>query len=334
MPTPLCTTPFTGRPPSVYSSPMHTPKVSIGIPVYNGEKYLSETLRSLLEQDYTDFELIISDNASTDDTEKIGRAASADRRVRYYRNPVNIGVGPNFERVFALAKGEFFKWACVDDMHYPGYLRRTVEVLSAAPREVVLVTPRVSLIDEEGRSLLDEKGLPLPRAGIAPGYTGPERISTHAKTPHERLAEVLPRLQWSTAQFGLFRRDTLALTRRIESFYYSDRALLAEVAMLGEIWEIDEPLFAFRRHAEASTLRNKTDKEYHSWMNAGAKAKRRRTMSLEYIRSIRRLPLSSSERALCLAVVMRVWLSNFLKKIKKSCLSPSSSVPTTPGPTT
>ena len=221
---------------------MRVPRLSIGLPVYNGEKYLGAALHSLLSQDYTDFELIIADNASTDGTEEIARLnALGDPRIRYYRNPANIGAGPNFRLVFDLARGEFFKWAASDDMHYPGFLRRCVEALAAAPPEVVLVTPRAFLIDEEGFSLMDEAGLPLPRAGCGPGDTGPERLSTRAKTPHRRLAEVLPALRWSTAQFGLFRRKALALTRKIDSFHASDRVLLAEVAMLGEIVEIDGP---------------------------------------------------------------------------------------------
>jgi len=308
---------------------MHIPRVSIGLPVYNGEKYLGEALRSLLTQDYSDFELIIADNASSDGTEEIARLnALGDTRIRYYRNPDNIGAGPNFRRVFDLARGEFFKWACADDMHYPGHLRRCVELLSAAPPEVVLVTPRAFLIDEEGVSLIDEQGLPLPRAGCGPGDTGPERLSTRAKTPHRRLAEVLPALRWSTAQFGLFRRKALALTRKIDSFYASDRVLLAEVAMLGEIWEIDELLFARRQHAGISTTIAKTPGAYASWMDPKAKEKRRRIMSLEYLRSIRRLPLSPLERALCSLVVMQVWarqkMDNLVKRKACPCAQLSS----------
>jgi hypothetical protein len=132
-----------------------------------------------------------------------------------------------------------------------------------------------------------------------------------ARTPSRRLAEVLPRLRWSTAQFGLFRREALVQTRAIDSFYASDRVLMAEVAMLGAIWEIDAPLFARRQHAEMSTSAHKTPGEYARWLNPtvqGRALKKRPVMSLEYVRSIRRLPLSSLERGLCLGVVARVWI--------------------------
>jgi glycosyltransferase involved in cell wall biosynthesis len=299
---------------------MQKPKVSIGMPVYNGEKYLEEALRSLLDQDYTDFELIIADNASTDTTEGIASYyALRDARIRYYRNPTNVGAGPNFRLVLSLARGEYFKWACADDVHYPGHLARCVEVLAAAPEEVVLVAPRALLIDEKGDSLLDEKGLPLPRAGLGPRDKGPERLATTAKTPHRRLAEVLPRLQWSTAQFGLFRTHALRRTRAIDSFYASDRVLLAEVAMLGEIWEIAEPLFARRQHPGISTTLHTHPGEYARWMDPTAKGravKRRRIMSLEYARSIKRLPLRPLERGLCLGVVAQVWFQQKMRCFK------------------
>jgi hypothetical protein len=200
-------------------------------------------------------------------------------------------------------------------MHYPGFLQHCVEALSAAPPEVVLVTPRAFLIDEEGVSLMGKDGLALPRAGLGPGDTGPERLSTRAKTPHARLAEVLPRLKWSTAQFGLFRKGVLALTRKIDAFYMSDRVLLAEVAMLGEILELDELLFARRQHAGISTTAHKTPGDYAQWMNPSVKAvKRRRIMSLEYARSVARLPLSPLEKGLCLGVILRVWAEQKLDK--------------------
>jgi glycosyltransferase involved in cell wall biosynthesis len=306
---------------------MHAPvpKISIGMPVYNGAEYLSEAVTSLLNQSYTNFELIIADNASTDGTEEICRGlASQDPRIRYRRNPTNIGASPNFGLVLSLARGEYFKWACADDMHYPGNLERCVAVLDTAPPEVVLVVPRISLIDEKGVSLIGDNGRPLPRAGLAPGDKGPERLYTRAKTPHRRLYEVLSRLQWSTAQFGLFRTSAVRRTRAIDAFSYSDRVLLVETALLGEIWEIDEPLFARRQHPGISTTVHTTPGAYAQWMDPAAKGKalKRRILSLEYARSINRLlPPNPLERGLCLAVVARVWarhkLGNLVKRFKK-----------------
>ena len=114
------------------------PRVTIGLPVYNGQNYLVETLESLLAQTYTDFELVISDNASTDRTEAICRQyAAGDARIRYYRNDENIGASANYNRAFELGRGEYFKWAAHDDLLAPTYLERCVEVLDANP-DVVL----------------------------------------------------------------------------------------------------------------------------------------------------------------------------------------------------
>src|SRR3974377_1117825 len=102
---------------------MPVPKVSIGLPVYNGENYLRLAIDSILTQDYTDFELIISDNASADATQEICREYTArDCRIRYYRNKINIGASGNYNRVFELARGGLFKWAAHDDVHLPAFL--------------------------------------------------------------------------------------------------------------------------------------------------------------------------------------------------------------------
>src|ERR1700694_2429027 len=96
---------------------MHQPRVSIGLTVYNGEQLLEETLNSFLAQSYPDFELIISENAFTDRTGVIA-AAYTDKyvRIRYHRTERNLGLAGNHNRVFALAKGEYFKWAAADDV--------------------------------------------------------------------------------------------------------------------------------------------------------------------------------------------------------------------------
>ena len=102
--------------------PAH-PRVSIGLPVYNGELFLENALDSILSQTYSDFELIISDNASDDKTEEICRSyAARDKRVRYSRNAHNLGAAPNYNRVYHLARGRYFKWASHDDVLAPEFL--------------------------------------------------------------------------------------------------------------------------------------------------------------------------------------------------------------------
>src|SRR5574341_1733201 len=125
-----------------------TPTVSIGLPVYNGERFLVEAINSLLAQTYTDFELIISDNASTDRTDEICMSFQAsDARIRYYRQKTNIGGGNNANFTFKVAKGKYFCWAAHDDVYAPRFLEECVAVLDGAP-EVVLSHTIVAEIDE------------------------------------------------------------------------------------------------------------------------------------------------------------------------------------------
>src|SRR5215467_3755986 len=100
-----------------------SPRVSLAIPVYNGGRFIAETIRSILNQDYENFELIITDNASTDRTEEICREFSAsDRRIKYIRNDHNLGAGPNFNRGFELSSGYYFKWCACDDLLSPNFV--------------------------------------------------------------------------------------------------------------------------------------------------------------------------------------------------------------------
>src|SRR6201997_3215495 len=126
------------------------PLVSVGLFVYNGERYIEETLDSILSQTFTDFELIISDNASTDRTGEIAQAyAKCDHRIRYYRSEKNMGAGWNARRVYELATGKYFKWAAVDDLLEPDLLQRCVEILESDPGCVVAYA-RTKEVDVNG----------------------------------------------------------------------------------------------------------------------------------------------------------------------------------------
>src|SRR6201993_2903203 len=127
-----------------------TPLVSVGLFVYNGERFIEEALQSILNQTFTDFELIISDNASTDRTGEIAEAyARRDDRIRYHRSEKNMGAGWNARRVYELATGKYFKQAAVDDLIEPDFLRRCVEILENDPGCVVAYA-RTKEVDENG----------------------------------------------------------------------------------------------------------------------------------------------------------------------------------------
>lgn len=295
---------------------MHVPSVSIGMPVYNGARYLRFALDSILGQDYSNFELIISDNASTDDTHRIClEYAETDKRIRYFRNEANIGAAGNYKRVFHLAHSEMFKWATHDDIHLPGFLRRCVEVLNQAPPSVVLVAPRTEIIDEEGRRIAKDWHVESLHAG-------------HPR-PHQRLKDILWNVDWATAQFGLFRSEALRKTRLIDRFIMSDYVLMLEVAILGEIWEIPEILFQRRYHSGISNIANRTHAEFLRWLDPSQKTERdlfprmrpalklRTKLGFEYARSIWRMPMSNYERVCCFLYGFLIWFVRESRRLYK-----------------
>lgn len=210
------------------------PLVSIGMPVYNGEKYIRQALDSLLAQDYPNLELIISDNASTDGTGEICQAyAARDKRIRYHRNETNLGAVGNFNRVFELSNGEYFMWAAADDLWHPTFISRCLSVIEEDP-SVVLVYPRTMLIDSSGCSL---------------GLT-PDQIDTRGLASVERYTQVIWNLGLCNMVYGVIRRGVLAGTSKFRNIWGFDNALLAELALRGSFAQIDEPLFYRREKAD------------------------------------------------------------------------------------
>jgi glycosyltransferase involved in cell wall biosynthesis len=266
-----------------------TPRVSVGLPVYNGANFIRESIQSLLQQDFRDFELIITDNASTDTTEAICRQiAKGDQRVRYYRNESNIGAAGNYNKVVELARGEYFKWAAHDDECHPAMLRRCVEVLDQASSSVVMVYPLAELIDETGKRL----EAPL------------DRIESRDPRPHRRLIRLLWTLNMCDPVFGLIRMEALRKTQLIGAFFGADYVLLGELLMLGQIWEIDEILFRLRAHAKRSMKANASARDRAAWYDPAALKKRLvlpnwERMVLELLKSARSAPLSGAERMKC-----------------------------------
>jgi nucleoside-diphosphate-sugar epimerase/glycosyltransferase involved in cell wall biosynthesis len=223
------------------------PRLTIGLPVFNAGKTLQATLDSLRNQTFQDFELVISDNASTDDTEAIARAnAAADRRIRYQKNPVNLGVGPNFNKVFVESRCELFKWATGDDICLPPYLEACIRVLDTRP-DVVLAYGKAEFIDGFGR----------PLAEIDPGWHITE------ESPSARLAQVVGAGHWVNSLVGVIRRNALVRTRLLRSYPGGDYGLLGELTLLGKIVEVPEVLYQRRLH-DGSMSQHANDGEWRA----------------------------------------------------------------------
>lgn len=221
------------------------PVVSVGVPVFNGERFLAETLDALLEQTYDDLEIVICDNASTDGTPDICRAyAERDSRISFHRNEKNLGAAENYCRVFHLSRGRYFKWAAADDLCSPDMIERCVSVLDRDPG-VVLCYARTSIISEDGTVLRhydDNMHLDSPSA-VA------------------RFAQLLQELKECNAIFGLIRYEVLKRTPLIGKYISSDSCLLGELCLHGRFHEIPERLFLRRDHPAASSSDRAIDKQ-------------------------------------------------------------------------
>lgn len=273
------------------------PRVSIGLPVFNGEKYLEEALDSILRQTYQDFELIISDNASNDDTSQICRLyAEKDSRIRYYRNKRNIGAARNHNRVFELSNGTYFKLADYDDVLAPEFLCRCADILDK-DQSVVLCHSRTGRINESGE--------------LIGKYDYDVRINS--PKPHERFGDLISMRNdaWILI-FGLVRSRSLRMTQLFGNYIGSDRNLLAEIGLIGRMHEIPNQLFFRREHSQAYT--NKAHKDYEAKLDWWAKTNIHARLVfpywrifLEYLRSVRRMPMNRFERQLCYLQIAK-WL--------------------------
>lgn len=213
------------------------PRVSLAMPVFNGENYIESAIASILAQDFADFELIITDNASTDRTEAICRkAAERDPRVRYHRNAKNLGAAPNYNRGFELATGAYLKWCAHDDLISANYLSECVRILDENP-DVALAFGRTQCIDGQGA--------PIP-------LVGHQLPSLAGLTPAQRFGKVIRFSGTCFEIFGLFRLETLRRTTLHRLYYGSDRALLAETALLGQYALAEKATFYNREHGTRS----------------------------------------------------------------------------------
>ncbi len=210
---------------------MTAPQVSIGLPVYNGARYLEAALDALLRQDFTDFELILSDNASTDSTETICRSfAARDPRVRYVRQPRNIGGAGNFGFVLQQATARYFMWASHDDRFAPSYVSRTLEALTRNPG-AVLACSQIRFVGPEDEELPDWRGFP--------------NLHTVGLSRVERIRQMFRRTGWY-AIYGMSRPEHLRGIGIEEAVFGHDVRALMRLLLRGDIVCIDDVLFEYR----------------------------------------------------------------------------------------
>jgi len=263
------------------------PRLTIGLPVYNGEKYIAESLDALLGQSYTDFELIISDNASTDSTGDICRQyEKQDSRVRYVRQPQNIGLAPNHNFVVYEARGELFKWAANDDLYARDLLKLCIEALDDYP-QVVLAHSWTAKIDSSGT--------------VTDAYEYP--LTTATPRAPERFRSILFD-SGGDDDYGIMRTEVLRRTAMKESYHHADHTIVAELGLHGPFYQVPDWLYFRREHLGQSgraTMRSRCANM------EPRRADRLRHPAVRlygeyvwgYIAGIRRAPLSAADRREC-----------------------------------
>jgi glycosyltransferase involved in cell wall biosynthesis len=279
-----------------------TPKISVGMPVYNGEAYLEESINCILNQTYEDFELIISDNASTDRTKEICQDFAADdQRISYVRNKENLGAAANYNQAFRLSSGEYYRWFNADDRCASNTHERCLEVLKANP-SAVLCYGKTKFIDSDGKVTKSyEDNLDLQQNCVV------DRYKTFFKSVG--LTNII---------YGLMRRSVLERTMLMGngSFPAADTDFMAELTLYGTFIELSDTLFFRRMHERASSWDRKDEKvqqefwkgKNHDFVFPTWRKK------IANLKAIRNSPISYSAKAKLQMFIVRrmIWQRRFL----------------------
>ena len=218
------------------------PKVTVCIPVYNCETYIGQAIESVLQQTFSDFELLIIDNASTDDTLSV-IARYIDPRIRLIRNKNNIGVEGNWNKAITEARGEYVKLLPADDFLFPECLERQVKVLEAIEnKSVSLVTCARQIVDPSGKRVITRK------------FPGAER-KIKSQTAINRLVRSGTNLLGEPGAI-LFKRQLLERTGKFDGTigYVIDVDLWVRILLYGDLYTLPEPLCAFRLSSGSASL--------------------------------------------------------------------------------
>jgi glycosyltransferase involved in cell wall biosynthesis len=267
----------------------------MGLPVYNGESYVGTQVESLLAQTFTDWELVIVDNASTDGTGDICRAfAARDRRVHYHRNDTNIGGGPNVNRAFELASridAPYFKWAAHDDIHGPRFLEICVDALDRDPTAVLAFT-KAERIDPDGNTI------------------GPRVLTLPLSSPDPlvRFEAILPSYDCLEI-YSVIRKQALSFRPVVGLYSDGDGVLLTRLVLSGRFLELPEVQFFNRRHpVQAGTRFKGNAVQWATWWDP--KNAQRRVFptwrrQAELWRAVVKAPMAPRDRLRCVVALAR-----------------------------
>ena len=266
------------------------------MPVHNAARYLTDALESLLGQDFKDFELIISDNASTDSTPEVIRSyVDRDPRIKAYFQSENIGPARNDNFVQSKAVAPLFKWAAHDDLYAPEYLRKCIDILEQ-DKDVCLTYTKTWIIDEDGN------------------VVSPYEDNFHlvSPLPHIRYDQYLRAMALLNPFYGVIRSAVLSKVMPLASYASADKVLLGELALHGKFYEVPERLFYRRIHSGKSTVVQTTDEQWDQYYNPKhlerLPAPRFKRFT-DHLRSIHHSPLTSREHIQCYRVLLAFYLT-------------------------
>lgn len=274
------------------NDPRQPPLVSVGLPVYNGARFLEKAVQSLLSQTFADFELIIADNCSTDRTQSICKTiVKQDGRVRYIRHESNLGACGNWNFVAQHARGKYFKWASANDVCDPHFLELCIACMERDPR-VVLAYGRTMLIDESGETL-----------GLYP-----HDIAITDAEPAARFRKACLDMRLNNAQSGLIRLAALQTTRLERPYPDSDMVLMAELALLGKFVLLQEPLLYRRMGRESASRYLSRDELARFLLPTGGKVGRRSLWrkQADYLSAALRAPVTAGQRIKAVGLALRL----------------------------
>lgn len=273
------------------------PRLSIGLPVYNGENYVAESLEALLGQSFTDYELIISDNASTDSTGDICRHyEKQDSRVRYFRQPRNVGMAPNVNFIVHQARGELYKEASHDDLYASNLLESCVDALDEYP-QVVLAHSWTAKVDGSGN--------------VTEAYEYP--LTTATPRAPERFRSMLFD-SGGDDDYGVMRMNVRRRIALMGSHHHADRTITTEIALYGPFYQVPDWLYFRREHpgqnGHAPMRRrcaNMDPRRANPWRHPAARLYGEYIWA--YVSAIRRAPLSVADRRECYRHLMQ-WMAS------------------------
>jgi glycosyltransferase involved in cell wall biosynthesis len=272
---------------------MSTPRVTIGLPLYNGQRFVAQTLDSLLAQDFKDFEIVVSDNASTDaSVTVVERYVQRDSRVRLLRQSVNLGANGNFSAVVHEARGEYFKWSTCSDLCNPGFLSSCVDLLDTQS-DAVLAAPRTFIFTDDP----------------ARAQPYPNDIEVRDAAPSARFIRVNQTLKLNNAMNGLIRTHALRkLDPPIDHYIKADLVMISCLA-LQSAFHIAEGAHFFRRmdpQTATSLMSVEDDRKHHYPVMSARALLPTWRLYLGWLRYIRQAPVAPAERHAAMRYVLHM----------------------------